>query len=649
MEHRPRILIVEDDEGARRTLTFILERKGYDVVTATTAQEALERADGGARLPHGRFNVGLLDIRLPDGKGVDLVMPLRERHPGMELIMVTGYASMETAIRALNDGAIAYITKPLNMDEVLAEVRKILEKQRLTAEKQRAEEALRESEEKYRTILDTIEDGYYEVDLTGRFTFFNDALPELLGYPDEKLMGMDNRQYMDEENAREVYETFNTVYLTRQPAKAFDWEVIREDGRRRVVEASVSLMQDAAGEPVGFRGIVRDVTERKRAEEQMHQQERLAAVGRLAGGIAHDFNNFLSTIRLYGDMILRDEDLPPRLVSASETIIAESKRATDLVRQILDFSRRSSMEVQTVDLVSFLGEVCDILQTTLPESIRLTTETESEACLVDADPTRIQQVVMNLAINARDAMPEGGDLQIALSKMVVAADEDAPAVGMGSGEWACLAVSDTGTGMTEEVRTQIFEPFFTTKEPGQGTGLGLAQVYGIVKQHSGYIDVETELGSGTDFFVYLPIHAARRVTQKRENSSVPLGKGEAILLVEDHEDLRAAGRQILEDLGYSALAAAHGREALEVLKGVAVDLVVTDVVMPVMGGEALMQELSKAYPSLPVLAVTGYTVDEELSKLEEADFFDVLHKPLDTPVLAQAVRRALDARKGCSD
>jgi signal transduction histidine kinase len=410
----------------------------------------------------------------------------------------------------------------------------------------------------------------------------------------------------------------------------------------RIFEVLARSVAGNEPEPEGWVLTVRDVTEERKAQEQIQQQERLAAVGQLAGGIAHDFNNFLTTIMLYGNIILYDENLSSQVTSAAETIIAESTRASELVGQILDFSRRSTMEAQSVDLVAFLGEVCDILQNTLPENIRLITAIGPDPCLVDADPTRIQQVVLNLAINSRDAMPEGGDLRIALSEMVVAANEDPPAAGMGPGEWLCLTVSDTGTGMTEEVKGHIFEPFFTTKERGQGTGLGLSQVYGIVKQHQGFIDLETEPGVGTTFHVYLPVFGAGRAEEVGEIPSVARGRGEMVLLVEDHEDLREAGRQVLEAQGYRPLTAANGREALEMLEGIAVDLVITDVVMPDMGGEALMLALRQGHPHLPVLAVTGYTLEEEIEKLRGAGFSEVLHKPLDGATLAQAVRRALD-------
>jgi len=514
-------------------------------------------------------------------------------------------------------------------------------------ERVQAEKALRESEEKYRTILESIEDGYHEVDLAGNLTFFNDSLCKMLGYSPDELMGLNNREFMDDETARSVYQTFNEVYRTGKPAKAVDWALIRKDGDRRLIETSVSLISDSTGKPIGFRGVARDITERKQIEQQLRQQERLAAVGQLAGGIAHDFNNLLTTIMLYAQMSLGKRDLPPNVTRSFETILDESRKAAELVQQILDFSRHAMLKVRPLDLESFTGEVIDILRRMIPESIHLILETgmgeRAAPFTVEADLTRIQQMLMNLATNGRDAMPEGGELRFGLSRVKVRPGKAPPVAEMAPGEWVCLAVSDTGTGMTEEVRSHLFEPFFTTKEPGKGTGLGLAQVYGIVRQHEGYIGVETELGKGTTFHIYLPASGAEEEIVEESISTPPRGQGETILLVEDSEKLVEGVQTTLESLGYRVLTAANGREALKVCKAEGgADLVITDLVMPEMGGKRLMQELRKATPDLKVLALTGYAMEKSREELKDAGFLDVVYKPFDVDVLAQIIRRALD-------
>jgi len=388
-------------------------------------------------------------------------------------------------------------------------------------------------------------------------------------------------------------------------------------------------------------GSFADITEQRELEQQLRQQERIAAVGRMAGGIAHDFRNFLTTIILYAGFGLRDEGTPPVTQEALETIVSEAQKASDLVQQIMDFSGRSVPETRAVDLVTLITEVSNLLRRTLPEAIRVRLDIEPEMCVTEVDPTRIQQMLMNLALNARDAMPDGGQLQIALSSLALSSGDTPPAVEMEPGEWVHLTVSDTGTGMTEEVMTHLFEPFFTTKELGQGTGLGLAQVYGIVQQHGGAIDVDSDVGEGSSFHIYLPKRDPAHTEQPETKASVAEGRGEAVLLVEDEERLRDAGRQILSGLGYQVRTAAHGREALALLDDIGPDVVVTDIVMPTMGGKELMREISLRAPSVPVLAITGYTMKEEMEQLKELGFDDVLQKPFDARALAQAVRRAL--------
>jgi len=405
------------------------------------------------------------------------------------------------------------------------------------------------------------------------------------------------------------------------------------------------------------------LVELRETQEQVVRQERLAAIGQLAGGVAHDFNNLLTSIILYAQILRAKPHLPPDLGPGLDTILDEARRAAKLVQQILDFSRRAMMETRPVDLVSFIEKVVDLLQRTLPEHIQLVLEREAGECVVRADPTRIQQVVMNLATNARDAMPEGGELHISLSRVTVGEGVPSPVKEMASAwtpgsEWVCMAVADTGTGIPPEVLPHIYEPFFTTKPVGQGTGLGLAQVYGIVSQHKGYVGVETkvgpnvgvgpneDVGGGTTFRIYLPAYKEERVEEAVEREAVapPRGRGETILLAEDEARIREVGQSVLESLGYRVLTAADGREALEAYRSVErVDLVITDIVMPEMGGKQLFQELEKVTPGIKVLAITGYVMQEDLEALKEGGFLDVVHKPFDVDVLAQVVRRALDA------
>jgi PAS domain S-box-containing protein len=459
----------------------------------------------------------------------------------------------------------------------------------------------------------------------------------------------------------------STQHLTSfgQDAR-YTYRIQLPDGTIKHLEHTGRQRCDDEGNILSVYGTIQDVTERAQADEalreshrrleetlselretqdKMVQQERLAAVGQLAGGIAHDFNNLLTAIMLYAHMPLSEPDLSPELKRSFETIFDESRHAADLVQQILDFSRRSPLHTQPFDLRPFVKEAIRMLERTIPESIHIHVEAGQETYAIDADATRIQQVLMNLALNARDAMPDGGELRIGLAHASVQPDEIPPIPEMAPGKWVCLTVSDTGSGIPLTARPHIFEPFFTTKAVGEGTGLGLAQVYGIVKQHGGHIDYETEMGEGTAFHVYLPAHQSSVEAAAGEAEfDIPVGSGETILLVEDEEQIRLGGQAVLESLGYRVLTAEDGQAALEILQTEEkVDLVITDVVMPRMGGKSLLQELRKMTPDLKTLAITGYVAQQDIAALRQDGFTGIIHKPFDMDTLASMVRQVLDA------
>jgi two-component system, cell cycle sensor histidine kinase and response regulator CckA len=388
----------------------------------------------------------------------------------------------------------------------------------------------------------------------------------------------------------------------------------------------------------------------REAQAQLVQQERLAAVGQLAAGIAHDFNNILAVISLYIEMSLDAPELSPQLHKRLEIVHLQAQRAADLVQQILDFGRRAVLQTYSFDIATLLQEQVELWQRTIPESIRIHFVAGTADCLVKADPTRLQQVFTNLVLNARDAMPDGGDLRLSVEQLHLGHRDTAPLPGMAAGDWARITVSDSGTGISATALPHIFEPFFTTKGPGQGSGLGLAQVYGIVKQHNGYIDVQTVEGQGTTFTIYLSMLIA---TTRMETAVIPpnmlQGQGQTILIVEDNEILREALASTLAVLNYQVLTAANGREALALLEQDAADgmpgqtiaLVLSDLVMPDMGGKALSQTMRQRGLTAPLLILSGHPIDTERQSLQTQGFVGWLHKPIGAEELATAVANAL--------
>jgi CheY-like chemotaxis protein len=364
-------------------------------------------------------------------------------------------------------------------------------------------------------------------------------------------------------------------------------------------------------------------------------------VGQLAGGIAHDFNNILTTIILFSQIATSRTDLPNSAREAIVNVLSEARRAARLVRQMLDFSRRTELEMQPLELGPFVDEVVDVLRRTLPRDVAVLVDVNSGEHWVCADHISLRQVLTNLALNARDAMPSGGTLSVELAHLDLGVGEAPPAPEMEPGAWVRLTVADTGSGIAPEDRAHLFEPFFTTKGP-EGHGLGLAQVHGIIRQHGGQVGVETEVGAGTAFHVYLPrIEAQQAQTVEVGEEEVPRGAGETVLLVDDEEHVRESARRILSDLGYEVLVASRGGEALKILREVAeVDLVVAELTTPLGEGGTLVGELRKHKGVPPLLVLAGHNVSDVERQVLGYDVA-VLSKPFKVAEFARALRRTL--------
>lgn len=393
------------------------------------------------------------------------------------------------------------------------------------------------------------------------------------------------------------------------------------------------------------------LTELEQTQEKLVQQERLAAVGQLAAGIAHDFNNILTSILGFTELMQMSPDVPASMQRHLTRVNTSSQRAAHLVRQLLDFSRKSIRFPQKLDLIVFTEEVIQFLQRTIPESITLHFVPGSEDYQIEADPTQLQQLITNLVVNARDSMPDGGRIQITLDLLQLDGEVTDSVSGQAiTGSWIALTVADEGDGIAAEVLPHIFEPFYTTKDVGQGTGLGLSQVYGIVSQHAGYITVNSVLDQGTHITVYFPPLGPTEL-ETETNTAAPLvtGRGETILLVEDETTVREAGKAMLELMGYHVLVAANGREALQVYQShqTEVALVLSDMVMPDMGGDGLFKVLHERNPQLKMILMSGYPLGKQGADLLEWGLVDWFEKPITMKRLSQVIGQALAAPKSC--
>jgi PAS domain S-box-containing protein len=525
------------------------------------------------------------------------------------------------------------------------------------SERKQAEEALRQSQDKYRAIIENMEEGYLEVDITGRITFFNEAGRNFLGYSKEETMGMHYKKYTDGENARKIFEAYSVVYETGVPLRLFEWDVIRKDGARRTVEGSASLIVDAEGRPMGFRGLFRDTTDRKRLhderrqlQERLHRAEKMEALGTLAGGVAHDLNNVLGVLVGYSELLLQNLPQDSPLHRHALQILKGGERAAAIIQDLLTLTRRG---VVVSDIVSLNMLISDFLQTPEFEAVKthhpgvmFKTSLDADLLNVKGSPTHIGKTVMNLLSNAAEAITGFGEVLIQTENRYV----DRPIHGYDNtqeGEYAVLTVSDTGSGIAPSDVGRIFEPFYTKKVMGRsGTGLGLAVVWGTVKDHSGYIDVQSTEGKGTTFTLYFPV--TREDLTKIEEvvpQSTYLGRGEHILVVDDVEGQRLLASAMLEGLGYKVSSVASGEEAVKFVKKQPVDLLILDMIMdPGMDGLDTYRSILDIRPQQKAIIVSGFAITERVRKTQELGAGSYVRKPYILEKLGLAVRKELDRK-----
>lgn len=380
------------------------------------------------------------------------------------------------------------------------------------SEKRYVQEALQQSQAKYKTILESIEEGFYETDLAGNFTFVDESVCQILGYPQHELLGMDNRGYTSPQEAARVYEVFNRAYQTGESAKARKFEIITRKGDKKNVEISAYLIRDEEGQPTGFRGVVRDMTDRLKLEreknileDQLRQAQKMEAVGTLAGGLAHDFNNILQAVSGYMQLLIINADKEAPEYDDYREIEKVVANGSALIKRLMIFSRRTESEFGPVDLNQEILQATELLKHTLPKTIDIELRLADDLKTIKADSVQLEQIILNMGVNARDAMAEGGQFVIATENTAISEHYARTHPGASPGRHVRLTISDNGQGMDKETLDHVFEPFYTTKQEGKGTGLGLSMVYGIVKSHKGYITCESEYGQGTTFTIFLPV------------------------------------------------------------------------------------------------------------------------------------------------
>jgi PAS domain S-box-containing protein len=511
-------------------------------------------------------------------------------------------------------------------------------------ERKKAEESLGNSERRLRAFFETSNAGIIEIDATGHLVRANEAFCAMTGFTASELDRKEVREIIFPEDMELFLARWRELASGRADRSHTELRYRRKDGTSLWTLGNVVVLsRDDSGAPVACSAVVIDLTERKRLEDHLQRAQKMEAIGQLAGGVAHDFNNLLTVINGYSEILLASHSGQDGTNDAVTAIRDAGERAARLTRQLLAFSRKAIVEPKVLDLNELIGATTRMLSRLVGEDVTLVTELGEGLAAVRADAGQIEQVILNLAVNARDAMPKGGRLTISTDEIDIGAGEDWDGEALGPGRHVRLRVADTGSGMTEEVRARLFEPFFTTKGIGRGTGLGLATVYGIVRQANGHVSVDSTLGAGTVFTVLLPAVTASVVVAATEVRASARGT-ETILLVEDEDAVRALTRRILERQGYTLLEAADGREALRIADAHAgpIDLLLTDVVMPNLGGRDLAEAVRARRPETRVLYMSGFTDDAVVRHGVSVAADALLQKPFTPIALTRKVRSILD-------
>jgi PAS domain S-box-containing protein len=589
------ILLVEDSEDDALLVIRHIQRAGYEViydrvVDSAAMTESLQRKP---------WDLVIADYMLPSFNGFAALALLKEKHIEIPFIIVSGTIGEDVAVQAMKAGAHDYVMKG-NLKRLIPAIQREISEAETRQQRKRAEEAYREAEERYRGLFEGSKDAIYFSTAEGKFIDFNPAAIELFGYTSkEEFLTADVRLniFFDPQQ----YQRRKELLMSDGLIKDFEFSLKRKDGTSAVVLETALPVRDTQGNVTMYRSILRDVTKQKQLEQQFIQAQKMESIGTLAGGIAHDFNNILGIILGYGNLLVEKRSKPQEFSEAVGTIVQAVERGATLVQQILTFARKTEIQFRQTCLATVVTEMLAMLKETFPKIIVIREHFSKDIPDIFADPAQIYQALLNICLNARDAMPHGGLLAL---KTELCSNEQVrehfPAADQGS--YVCLSVIDSGEGMDEETRLKIFDPFFTTKKDGKGTGLGLSVAYGIMQAHLGFIDVESRPNRGTTFRLYFPVIAGgtHPADVEHQQDIVPLEGTETILYVEDEDSIRNIVRLTLESKGYKVYTARDGILATQLytIHKEEIDLVLTDLGMPGISGMDELKKLKEINPAV---------------------------------------------------
>ena len=624
-----RVLIVEDDRQMLRTLEDILRLRGYSSLGAPSAEQGLELTRS-APVPPA---IALIDLGLPGMDGLELVRAVRKLSPATEVVILTGNASVESAVRALRESSYDYLIKPVQPEQLLNSIERAGERW----QRRRAEAAMQESEKRLRRIFERVSDALFITDHAGVIIDANPAAAELTGRPLEELCA----------GTRTIADLFGvegpagdmTGSGWTAPRRSHEFQLQRQNGDVRIVDVRAANFA-----PERAVHTVRDLTNERRLEEELNHSQRMEAIGRFAGGVAHDFNNVLTTISCVSQLVLETLDQRDERRADLQEILTASRRAAGLTRQLLAFSRKQILQPRVLDVAEVVRDMERMLSRLIGADVQLTTVVEHDLWAVRADAGQLEQVIMNLAVNARDAMPSGGQLTIQAANAAIEVPRSHEGGVLEAGDYVLLRVADSGCGMDAATRARMFEPFFTTKPAGMGTGLGLSTVYGVVKQSGGQLMVETAPGAGSTFSIYLPrVDSIPLPESAAESIPILAHQRGTVLLVEDDATIRLLAHRILVTSGYTVLDAASGERALAIAheSTAPIDLLLADVVLSDIRGRELAARLLTMHPRARVLYMSGYTDEAAIDPAAPDASRGLLVKPFTANELTHKVHEVL--------
>jgi PAS domain S-box-containing protein len=647
-------MVIDDNEDMLHAYERILTQEGFEVITASSGNECLMRIE--TIIP----DIFLMDVVLPDWNGIDLVRIIKEnpKFAGSLCVLMSGLKTgFDDKLDGLKAGAVDYLYRPVPNKEMLAKVRSLVKvkdfqeslenmnkelDQRVEERTRELEEKLmelRENEEQHRIILETAMDGFWQVDTTGRIIEVNETYCRMSGYSKQELLLMSVSDLEVVEDPAQTAVRINKIIA--QGEDRFESQHRSKDGRIIDFEISVQFRSTDGGRCVAF---FRDITGRKHLETQLRHSQKLEAVGQLAGGVAHDLNNILTVIMGYSNFLFMDNRCNENQKYQAEQIVSSAEKAANLTRGLLAFSRRQEMLLAQVNLIDIVKQAHKFIERIIGEDIHITLLLHDSVQSALVDSGQIEQVIVNLATNARDAMPCGGSLNVECGRKFI--DESIVASkGYGTpGHFGYISVTDTGIGMDSKTVERAFEPFYTTKDVGKGTGLGLSIVYGIVKQHNGFIDVVSSTGQGSTFTVYIPLSEDSATEAPVSTQDLLPSTGtETILIAEDDPTIRKFLENLLTSNGYQVILSEEGNRCVEAFtaNSESVDFLLLDVIMPNSNGAEAFEKIKELKPDIKALFMSGYPSDVLENRGFDDQAIEFIMKPLNPMGLLRKIRSIL--------